>query len=45
MEYLYRAVDAQGNTLDFMLSARREHKAAARFFRKVVKAQQTKPHE
>lgn len=38
-KYLDRAVDSQGNTLDFMLSAKRDGKAAARFFRKVLKAQ------
>lgn len=37
-KYLYRAVDSQGNTLDFMLSAKRDSKAAAHFFRKVLKA-------
>jgi len=37
-KYLYRAVDSAGNTLDFMLSAKRDGKAAARFFRKVLKA-------
>jgi IS6 family transposase len=37
-EYLYRAVDSQGNTLDFMLSAKRDGKVAARFFRKVLRA-------
>jgi transposase-like protein len=40
---LYRAVDWPGNTLDLMLSAKREGKAAARFFRKVLKAQHTQP--
>ena len=40
-KYLYRAVDSQGNTLDFMLSAKRDSKAAARFFRKVLKAGHT----
>ncbi|MBD3887536.1 IS6 family transposase, partial [Phormidium tenue FACHB-886] len=40
-KYLYRAVDSEGNTLDFMLSAKRNGKAAARFFRKVLKAQHT----
>ena len=37
-KYLYRAVDSAGNTLDFMLSAKRDGKAAIRFFRKVLKA-------
>ena len=40
-KYLYRAVDSMGNTLDFMLSAKRDGKAAARFFRNVLKAQHT----
>jgi len=40
-KYLYRAVDSEGNTLDFMLSAKRDSKAAVRFFRKVLKAQHT----
>ena len=40
-KYLYRAVDSAGNTLDFMLSAKRDGKAGARFFRKVLKAQHT----
>ncbi len=40
-KYLYRAVDSIYNTLDFMLSAKRDGKAAARFFRKVLKAKHT----
>ncbi|MBD1843521.1 IS6 family transposase [Cyanobacteria bacterium FACHB-63] len=40
-KYLYRAVDLAGNTLDFMLSAKRDGKAAARFFCKVLKATHT----
>ncbi len=41
-KYLYRAVDSEGNTLDFMLSASRDHKAAKRFFQKVLKPRQSK---
>lgn len=37
-KYLYRAVDSEGKTLDFMLSARRNKEAAKRFFKKVLKA-------
>jgi IS6 family transposase len=40
-KYLYRAVDSEGNTLDFPLSAKRDAKAAARFFRKMLKGQHT----
>ena len=36
-KYLYRAIDSAGNTLDFMLSAKRDAKAAKRFFQKVLK--------
>ncbi len=35
--YLYRAIDSDGNTLDFMLSAKRDAKAAKRFFNKVLR--------
>jgi len=37
-KYLYRAVDSAGNTLDFLLIAKRNAQAAKRFFRKVLKA-------
>ncbi|WP_347277230.1 IS6 family transposase [Leptolyngbya sp. FACHB-671] len=40
-KYLYRAVDSEGNTLDFRLSAKRDGKAAAHFFRKVLSAKHT----
>jgi transposase-like protein len=41
-KYLYRAVDSEGNTLDFMLSARRNKEAAKRFFKKVLQARHNK---
>ena len=41
-KYLYRAVDSEGKTLDFMLSARRNKEAAKRFFKKVLKARHNK---
>ena len=38
-KYLYRAIDSKGNTIDFMLSARRNRSAAYRFFKKILKKQ------
>ncbi len=35
--YLYRAIDSQGNTLDFLLTAKRDAQAAKRFLSKVLK--------
>jgi IS6 family transposase len=34
--YLYRAVDKQGQTLDWMLSVKRNKKAAKKFFKKML---------
>src|SRR3954467_15319470 len=34
--YLYRAVDSRGQTIDLLLSARRDAEAAKRFFRKAL---------
>jgi transposase, IS6 family len=38
-KYLYRAVDKSGQTIEFMLSARRDASAAKRFFRKMMRAE------
>ena len=35
--YLYRAIDKQGNPVDFLLTAKRDLDAAKRFFRKMLK--------
>ena len=37
-KYLYRAVDKAGKTVDFLLTARRDKKAAMRFFEKAMRA-------
>lgn len=39
--YLYRAVDSQGNTLEFLLSSTRDAVAAKRFFSKTLAAPHT----
>ena len=35
-QYLYRAVDSTGQTIDFLLTAKRDAEAAKRFFRKAL---------
>ncbi len=35
-KYYYRAVDKQGNTIDFLLTAKRDKKAALRYFKKAI---------
>jgi transposase-like protein len=39
--YLYRVVDASGQTIDFLLSPRRDAAAARRFFRKALRQPHT----
>jgi IS6 family transposase len=40
-KYLYRAVDSEGHTIDFLLCAKRDAQAAKRFFRKALQASHT----
>src|SRR3981189_2540866 len=42
-KYLYRAVDSTGQTIDFLLTAKRDAAAAKRFFRKAL-SQSANPH-
>lgn len=42
-EYLYRAADSMGCTIEFMLSAKRDVSAAKRFFQKVMRADHRRP--
>ncbi|MFL5733806.1 MAG: IS6 family transposase [Chloroflexia bacterium] len=41
--YLYRAVDSDGNTIEFMLSPTRDGQAAKRFFSKALRSRHTVP--
>ena len=38
-QYLWRAVDQDGDVIDILVQSRRDRRAAARFFRKLLKAQ------
>jgi len=43
--YLYRAVDKEGNTVDFLLRAKRDVAAAKAFFRRALQRQGRLPHK
>ena len=42
-QYLWRAVDQDGDVLDILVQPRRDQSAAERFFRKLLKSQGTEP--
>ena len=42
-QYLWRAVDEDGDVLDILVQSRRDRRAAARFFRKLLKGQGREP--
>ena len=42
-QYLWRAVDQDGDTIDVMVQSRRNKRAALRFFRKLFKRQESLP--
>ena len=42
-QYLWRAVDQDGDTLDILVQRRRDRRAAERFFRKLLKGQASVP--
>jgi putative transposase len=43
LHYLWRAVDQGGDELDILVQKRRNSKAAMKFFKKLLKGQQTAP--
>ena len=43
LHYLWRAVDQDGDELDILVQKRRNTKAAMKFFKKLLKGQQTTP--
>jgi putative transposase len=42
-QYLWRAVDQDGNVIDILVQSRRNRRAAERFFRKLLKGQGSEP--
>ena len=43
-QYLWRAVDQDGDVIDMRVQSRRHRRAAARFFRKLLKGAGRAPH-
>ncbi len=43
-QYLWRAVDQDGDTIDILIQSRRDGRAAKRFFRKLLKGQEQGPN-
>ena len=43
-QYLWRAVDQDGDVIDILVQPRRDRQAAARFFHKLLKGQGREPH-
>ena len=44
-QYLWRAVDKDGDVIDLLVQSRRDRRAAARFFRKLLKSQGGVPRQ
>ncbi len=44
-QYLWRAVDQEGEVVDVFLQARRDGKAAKRFFKRLLKSHQGEPRK
>ena len=42
-QYLWRAVDQDGDTIDILVQSRRDQRAAERFFRKLLRGQESEP--
>lgn len=42
-KYLYRALDKEGNTIEFLLSAKRDIPAVKRFFKRMMRADHRRP--
>ena len=43
-QYLWRAVDQDGDVIDILVQSRRNRRAAARFLHKLLKGQDREPH-